>query len=102
MKLTKSKIIKGAYSQYITHPNQTLYDVFKNPSDAKREIYAYWKYVNLPAMHGYNLSVISGNCQNFTLGFLYPDQTTGEIMFAYITKENHRTCPVKTLTEAKE
>lgn len=98
MKYTKSKIIKQAYQNYISQTTKKdLYDFFKQPSDNKRQIYWHWQYTILPKMHGYDLAVLGGNCQDFTLGFLYPDKDTGEIMFAYITKYNQRTCSIADL-----
>lgn len=42
---------------------------------------------------GFDLKIVSHNTNMFTVGFEYPDAETGELMFAYITRDYDLACP---------
>ena len=64
-------------ASYNRAPAQTVFDVYKNPSEAQKTI----EYMILREMSEYNgwgYKVINNTCQHFTAGYLYPNGYTGE------------------------
>lgn len=61
-----------------------LYDVYKNPSLAKRRAWRYCKEL-CANLNGKDLKVISNNCHFFTAGFQFADKETGVLKYMHIT-----------------
>ena len=91
MNKRQSKIAKAHYNAYCNSYDTRLYDVYTSYSVYKEQ--AYNRCVQL--MHdlgGWGLAIISHNSMTFTVGFMFCDDETGEIMFAYITRDYDRFC----------
>ena len=76
---------------YITRYNRSfdysLLDVYKNPSQAKRNAYTMCMrkfYEN----DGWGAKILSFNCHMFTFGFLYQEPATGVVMLNVETAYN--------------
>lgn len=99
---TKSKIIKQNYANYTsdydyitkTHLPRTIRQAYKNPSDNKKQSYAYWCDI-IAKQGGYNMRILSATCQRYTIGYLFNKE--GETYFGYITPQYHRYCNIKEL-----
>ena len=80
-----------AYSGKSWKACRDLYDAYKNPSIYKRR--AFQRCVDLcNSMNGFNLLISSYGVQTFSVVFEYPDEETGELCYAYITRDYDRFC----------
>lgn len=80
----QKKTAKAKYRDWYVSDALELSDVYGRYSDAKRNAWEYCK--NLCEKYkGFNLKIVSHNINIFTAGFVYPDKTTGQEMFMYIT-----------------
>lgn len=78
--MTKRQLV-AAYSRYTRIKQQTIYNVYANPSAAK--INAYYYCMRHQKDHaGVNGKVVAHNCMTFTFGY------TNDKGFWYITKCN--------------
>lgn len=87
----QANIARAHYNAYRNSYDARLSDVYTSYSVYKKN--AYNRCVEL--MHnlgGWGLAIISYNSQAFTVGFMFCDDETGEVMFAYITKDYDRYC----------
>ena len=86
-----TKPMMAHYEQYLRSTATDLYDVYKSPSRNKH-IAMYDCLTLRDDLNGRDLRIISYNCQAFTVGFTFPHPKTGELCFAYITKDHNRYC----------
>lgn len=84
-----NKTAREHYSAYLKSTSHDLYDVYSSYSIYKARAYNRCRDLMLD-MNGWGLRILSHNSQAFTVGFEYPDSETGEICFAYITKDYDR------------
>ena len=74
----------GAFENYFVStynrtPAQTVSDVYKNPSEAKKTIER-MILREMAGCNGWGYKVINHTCQHFTASYLYPNGYTGEII----------------------
>lgn len=84
-----NRIARQHYADYINSNATDLDDVYSNYSIYKARAYNRCRDLMLD-MNGWGLRILSHNSQAFTVGFEYLDSETGEICFAYITKDYDR------------
>ena len=88
---TAQRIAKAQYIHYLRSNARKLSDVYGSYSQFKEE--AMERCLKLMRdLNGRDLKIISHNSNYFTVGFMYTDEETGEVMFAYITKDHDRAC----------
>ena len=84
-----AKIAKAHYTQYENTHYYNLWDCYTSYSHNKIKAFEYCE--NLCNMlGGWGLRIISHNMMQFTVGFEFADPNTGELMFAYITRDYDR------------
>lgn len=66
----------------------TLEDVYKRPSNRKRHAFDYCKRL-CERYGGWNFRISSHNCMAFTVMFDFEHPETGELMRAFITRDNN-------------
>ena len=86
---TEKRLMFGAYRKYKESTDTELYDVYNKVSNAKKNAMEYCKEL-MHKLNGRDLRIISHTVQFFTVGFEFPDEETGELNFAYITKAYDR------------
>ena len=80
----QERVAKANIERWKNTQKRDLYDVYKNPSLAKRRAWGYC--VNLCYLHGGNdLKVVGFNCMKFSAGFEFVNDKTGELMYMHIT-----------------
>lgn len=80
----QEKIAKANIERWKNTQERDLYDVYKNPSLAKRRAWRYCE--NLCAsLGGHGLKVVGFNCMKFSAGFEFINDKTGELMYMHIT-----------------
>lgn len=88
------KIARAAAEYAYSNRRWTYEDIFEaynNPSAAK--IRAWHRCQDLcRRMHGTNLIISSRNTMKFSVVFMFPDEETGELCYAYITADYDRFC----------
>ena len=85
----KANCWRTAFEYAVTN-NQTLQDVYANPSSYKKN--AWLGIVRQSwAVNGSSPVVIAHNIQSFTAGFYFPDPETGVLQIAVITPQ-HEYC----------
>lgn len=77
----KARRLVEAYKQA---PQRGLDDCYNACSVYKRRVWRHYLDV-CAALHGQGITVVSYNCNFFSLGFLYPDADTGALKLACIT-----------------
>ena len=80
-----------AYSDRNWKHYHDIYEAYKNPSIYK--VRAWNRCKDLCArMNGWGLTISAAGVQTFSVVFSYPDEVTGEICYAYITRDYDRFC----------
>lgn len=75
---------KAAYSAYLKSDMKDIRKAYVKPSNAKISAWAFHQH-SMGRYNGYDMRVISKNCQFFTCGFCYIDKKTKLLNFVYIT-----------------
>lgn len=84
-----ARIAKNHYQAYLNSDCRYLWHCYSNPSKYKEEaLYRCYNLMN--QLCGTDLRIISYNSMQFTVGFEFVDFETGELMFAYITRDYDR------------
>jgi len=94
MKKEVSKFMKSKYHQYRVSDMYSLYDKYKQPSDAKLLAYDYCADL-CRDFNGRCLKVVGGNSMQFSAGFV--GEIDGEEAYFHITKAYDRYIPLKEL-----
>lgn len=94
METVRFSSISKKYMEYISNDSKSIYEAYKNPSEAKRNA---WKYCQMmcDTYNGYGLSVIGNNNFVFSAGFRFIDDNNNE-HFVYITPSYDREAIVDT------
>lgn len=63
--------IKQAYLQWQRRTDaDTIHTAYKTPSDSKRRVWYWWKYVWSKDHNGQKMRVLSAGCQYFSMGLI--------------------------------
>lgn len=94
---TKNKLMRQNYKHYTSNFDklpQCMHEAYAKPSYNK--VSSYWEWCSIIKQNGgYNIRILSANCQQYTIGYLFnKDNTT---YFGYITQYYHRYCKVEDL-----
>lgn len=85
----QSKLLRGAYESWKRSTDYELWHVYDNYSDSKYNALEYCRELQYQ-LGGRRLRIISHNCMVFTVGFEFDHPRTGELCFAYITRDYNR------------
>lgn len=94
--MTKKKMTKRERTAYEDWKRSEMYELYHAYGSASTAKWNAWEYCKRLCrdMNGEGLKVISKNTFQFTVGFEYPSEETGEIMFAYITANSDTFTPI--------
>lgn len=81
--------LKGAYIGWKNSDNYELWHVYGSYSSAKINAFNYCERL-MNDLKGWGLRIISSNIMQFTVGFEFEHPETGELCFAYITRDYNR------------
>jgi len=80
-----------AYSGKSWKVYHDIFDAYKSPSIYKVRAWRYCQEL-CRRMQGFDCIISAAGCQTFSVCFKYPDEITGEICYAYITRDYNRFC----------
>ena len=84
-----TKEMKGRFNSYRRSTDSELWEVYGNYSSAKINAMRYCHDL-MNELGGWDLRIISHNCMQFTVGFMFNHPESGELCFCYITKSYDR------------
>ena len=85
----QTKLLRGAYESWKRSTDYELWHVYDNYSDAKYNALEYCRELKYQ-LGGRRLRIVSHNTMQFTVGFEFDHPRTGELCFAYITRDYNR------------
>ena len=85
----QTKLLRGAYERWQKSTDYELWHVYDNYSDNKEKAMDYCRELQF-YLNGRGLKIISHNSMVFTVGFEFDHPETGELCFAYITRDYNR------------
>lgn len=85
----QTQLLKGAYESWKNSDNYELWHVYGSYSSAKINAFNYCERL-MNDLNGWGLRIISHNIMQFTVGFEFDHPETGELCFAYITRDYNR------------
>lgn len=85
----QTQIIRNAYRWWNNSTDYELYHVYSDYSCRKYNAFEYCKTL-MYQLEGWGLRIIGHNCMTFSVGFEFNHPVTGELCFAYITRDNNR------------
>ena len=85
----ETTLLLDAYRRWQKSTDTELHHVYGKASSAKHDAMRRCRQL-MYDLNGRGLKIISHNCDTFTVGFEYPDEETGELNFAFITKAYDR------------
>ena len=88
------KNLESQYRTYLKSTATELNHVYGRYSSAKESAMNYCKN-RMNELNGYGMRILSANTFQFTVGFLYTDETTGKKMFDVETARNSYQWEVK-------
>lgn len=85
----QSKLLRSAYERWQKSTDYELWNVYDNYSYNKEKAMGYCRELQF-SFDGRGLKIISHNTMAFTVGFEFDHPKTGELCFAYITRDYKR------------
>ena len=86
----KYERLMSDYARYVNAETKSIYEVYSRPSTEKVRSYGSWiAYINERFnIYDWKIKILSHNCHQYTLGFIFEHDETGVLCFGKITRDN--------------